>query len=104
MASRKRRYFSPEQKVLILKRHLVDHVPVSELCDELGLHPNNFYQWQKLFFERGAAAFTSERTEPAERQRAREVAALKAKLTKKDAVIAEISEEYIALKKELGEL
>lgn len=104
MARRKRRHFSPEDKVLILKRHLLDRIPVSELCDELDLHPNQFYQWQKQFFERGGAAFASDRPDASERVRAREVAALRAKLAKKDAVIAEISEEYVALKKERGEL
>ena len=34
---RKRRSFTPEEKVIILKRHLVDKVPVSNLYDELGL-------------------------------------------------------------------
>jgi hypothetical protein len=32
------------------------------------------------------------------------IAALKAKLARKDAFIAEVSEEYVKLKKELGEL
>jgi len=39
----KRRHFSPEEKVAILRRHLLDKVPVSDLCDELGLQPNQFY-------------------------------------------------------------
>src|SRR5207237_2160893 len=37
--------------------HLLDKVPVSDLCDELGLQPTVFYRWQKEFFENGAAAF-----------------------------------------------
>jgi len=35
----------------------VDKVPVSELCEELGLRPTVFYRWQKELFENGAAAF-----------------------------------------------
>jgi len=42
--------------VAILKRHLVDKVPVSDLCDELGLNPTVFYGWQKQFLENRAAA------------------------------------------------
>ena len=52
----KRRKFSAEYKVRILTRHLVDKVPVSDLCDEQGLHPPLLYTWQKEFFENGAAA------------------------------------------------
>jgi hypothetical protein len=38
----------------------VDKVPVSELCEELGLRPTVFYRWQKELFENGAAAFQSQ--------------------------------------------
>lgn len=54
--SKKRKKYSPEQKVEILKKHLVDKVAVSDLCDQYGLHPTVFYRWQKAFFEGGAAA------------------------------------------------
>jgi transposase len=36
----------------------LDKVPISDLCDELGLQPTVFYRWQKEFFENGAAAFS----------------------------------------------
>jgi len=58
---RKRKNYTPEEKVAILKRHLVEEVPVSDLCDELGLNPTVFYSWQKPFFENGAAAFQRKR-------------------------------------------
>ena len=50
---RRRRHFSADEKVAILKRHLVDKVAVSDLCDELDLQPRVFYRWQQEFFERG---------------------------------------------------
>ena len=53
----KRRTFSADEKVSILRRHLVDKVPVSNLRDEYGLNPTVFYRWQKEFFENGTAAF-----------------------------------------------
>ncbi len=34
---KERKHFTPEEKVAILRRHLVDKIPVSELCEELGL-------------------------------------------------------------------
>ena len=51
-----RKNYSPPEKVAILRRHLIDRVPVSDLCDEYQLQPTLFYAWQKLFFENGAAA------------------------------------------------
>jgi transposase len=52
-------HYTGEEKVAILRRHLLDKVPISDLCDELGLQPTVFYRWQKEFFENGAAAFSS---------------------------------------------
>ena len=54
---KQRKQYTPEEKVAILRRHLVEGVPISDLCDELGLQPTVFYRWQKEFFENGAAAF-----------------------------------------------
>jgi transposase len=98
----KRRSFSAEEKVSILRRHLVDKVPVSNLCDEYGLNPTVFYRWQKEFFENGAAAF-ERRSDGRERKLEEKVAALTAKLAHKDEVIAEIMDAHVALKKTLGE-
>ena len=49
------------QKVVILKKHLVEKVPISDLCDEYKIHVNTFYNWLKVFFENGAAAFEQKR-------------------------------------------
>jgi transposase len=54
---KQRKHYTPEEKVAILRRHLVEGAPISDLCDELGLQPTVFYRWQKEFFENGAAAF-----------------------------------------------
>jgi len=98
-----RKKFSASDKVAILRRHLLDKVPVSDLCDELGLNPNVFYRWQKEFFEHGSAAF-ERRSDGPERKLAKKVDALTAKLAQKDSVIAEIMEAHVALKKTLGEV
>ena len=52
-----RRRFGTDQKAAILKRYLVDKVPISDLCDEYGIKPNQVYAWQKILFERADAAF-----------------------------------------------
>ncbi len=45
MANTRKKY-TAEEKVRILRLHLVEKRPVSDLCDELGLNPNVFYRWQ----------------------------------------------------------
>jgi transposase len=54
------KHCSAEEKVAILRRHLLEKVPVSDLCEELALRPTVFYRWQKEFFENGASAFQSQ--------------------------------------------
>jgi transposase len=101
--ARQRKRYSPEEKVAILRRHLVEKVPVSDLCDELGLNPNLFYNWQKQLFENGAAAFQRTRRGQVDR-RDQKIERLQAKLVQKNEVLAELMEEHVQLKKELGEL
>lgn len=50
-SKRSRRQCTPEQKAAILQRHLIDKVPVSNLCNEYQLQPSLFYQWQWQMFE-----------------------------------------------------
>ncbi len=102
----RRKHYSGEEKVSILRRHLLEQVPVSDLCDEVGLAPTVFYRWQKEFFDHGAAAFekTSKRQRKHEGAQSRKVEALEAKLVVKNEVLSELMEEHVKLKKSLGEL
>ena len=103
MREAKRRRFSEEQKVEALKRHLVGKEKISIICDNLQIHPNQFYEWQRHFFENGALAFqkVSKRKENSQKKK---IENLEAKIAHKDNVISEIMSEHIALKKSLGEL
>jgi transposase-like protein len=49
--------FSPVEQLSILRRHFVDNIPVSQLCEEYGVIAEQYCDWQRLFFERGAVAF-----------------------------------------------
>ena len=51
-----RKHHSPEEKVSILRRHVVEGVPVSILGDEYQSHPSVFYRGFKPCFANGAAA------------------------------------------------
>ena len=104
MSAKQRRHFTAEQKLAIVKQHLVDKVPVSDLCDKHQILATQFYQWQKQLFENGAAAFERKgkpnRQSTAEQRR---IAKLQEKLVTKNEVIAELMEENVKAKKELGE-
>ena len=106
--TKSRRRFSAEQKAAVVRRHLADKVPVSDLCDEYKIQPSMFYQWQRAVLDNLDAALERQadpaKTQKRERELERKVAALESRLTKKDAVIAEIGEEFVKVKKELGEL
>jgi transposase len=100
MADNKHTRHTATEKVAILRKHLVEHLPVSELCEQYQLQPTVFYRWQKQFFENGAAAFaksTRHETSPLEKK----IAALEEKLQRKNEVEAELMEEHVKLKKEL---
>ena len=100
---KERKHFTPEEKIAILRRHLVDKVPVSELCEELGLRPTVFYRWQKELFENGAAAFQSQkRPQRQVEEKQKRIEFLEKKMQTKDEVLAELMAEHIALKKVLG--
>ncbi len=100
-----RRHFSGAEKVAILKRHLIDKVPVSDLCDELHMYPNQLYGWLKEFFENGQAAFHNGRQAKAlEDAKDQKIQQLEAKLARKNEVMAELMEAHTELKKSLGEL
>jgi len=101
---RTRRNFTAEQKVNILREHLVERLPVSEVCDKHQIQPTLFYQWQKTFFEKGSAAFESGRSSSRGiGQKERKLQALETKLTMRTEALAELMEEHVRLKKSLGE-
>src|SRR6187399_3262134 len=99
---KQRKQYAPEEKVAILRRHLLEKEPISKLCDEVGLQPTVFYRWQKEFFENGAAAF-EQKTRPNHSAEQERIACLEKKIQTKDEVLAELMAEHVALKKEIGE-
>ena len=101
----KRRWFSAQEKVAILREHLLDHVPISQVCQRHGLNPTMFYRWQKELFEKGVRVFegSPQRSGRQVQQLEARTEALQAKLARKDEVIAELLEDHVRLKKSLGE-
>jgi len=103
--TKQRRSYSAAEKVAIIKQHLLEHKPVSDLCDQYGIHPTLFYRWQKELFENAHVAFeqTGRRRKTDESAKDGKIASLEGKLQQKNEVLAEVMQEYVQLKKDLGE-
>ena len=100
---RKRKNYSPEEKVKILREHLEENVSVSDLCDNYKVTPVLFYRWKKEFFENAKSIFErpSKQGQTAE---VRKIAYLENKLQEKEKVISElVTENIINKKKEFGD-
>ena len=98
---RTRRKFTPQDKAAIVREHLIEKVPVSDLCDKHGLKPTLFYRWQKDMLENLASLFERQAgSETAMLKRENE--ALRQRLLGKDQVIAQIMEDFVAVKKKIG--
>ncbi len=100
--NRKRKQYQAAQKAAIIRQHLIENQSVSDLCDEYGIAPSVYYRWQKQFFEGGEAAFATTRKTAVTRLQ-QEVQHLEEKLARKDEVLGEVMEEYVTLKKSVGE-
>jgi len=104
--SRERKTLAGPEKLAILRRYLVEKVPISDLCDQYGLQPSQVYYWQAQLFEHGAGIFERKpgRQASAESAKDRKIAQLELKLAQKNEVISELMEENVREKKRNGEL
>ena len=102
MSKRERRNFTPQEKARLIKEHLLENKPVSQICDENRLQPTVFARWKQQFFENGAAAF-EKKSNREESEWQKRTTKLEKKLAQKNEVLSELMEEHIALKKSLGE-
>lgn len=110
--SRERKTVAGAEKLAILKRYLVEKVPISELCDQYGLQPSQVYYWQAQLFEQGASVFERKSgRKQAATSEARRIERLETalaqkelKLAQKNEVISELMEENVRAKKATGEL
>ena len=87
----------------LLRRHLIEKVPVSKVCEEAAVIPTQFYRWQEQLFQNGAVALESKRRAERSQEQAK-IEKLESKIRQKDEVLAELVAEHVALKKAFGEL
>lgn len=113
--SKSRRHFGDDQKATIVRRHLADKVPVSDLADEYSIQPSLIYLWIKQVLDQAERAFRQpsggKRRRASEDPKDRKIAQLEtrvaqqeAKLAQKNEVIAELMEDNVRSKKVAGEL
>ena len=98
-----RRYHTAEDKMKLLRQHLILKEPVSKICDEAGVAPSLFHRWQEQLFTNGALALEN-KYRPERNKDQEKIAKLESKIRQKDEVLAELMGEHIALRKALGEL
>lgn len=99
---KKRKRYTAQEKIALVRRHLVEKVPVSDLCQQNQIQVTQLYHWQQDLFEHGAAALEAKKGRPSVSAEQKRIAQLEAKLAQKNEVLAELMEEHIALKKKLG--
>lgn len=104
MSKTGRRQYSGAEKVKILRLHLLEGKPISDVCEQYGINPCLFYHWQKHFFENGERAFEAQTGNRSQTRLEKELATVNEKLKRKHEVLSELMEEHIRLKKDLGEL
>ena len=96
-------YYTSDEKVNIIRKHLLEKVPISDLCDQYKLQPTVFYRWLKQFFEHGARTFDGvEKIQDSSQED--KLLALEQKLQTKNEVLSELMEEHVKLKKNFGEV
>ncbi|MBM4224768.1 MAG: transposase [Gammaproteobacteria bacterium] len=100
---KQRQYKSAEEKVRLLRLHLIEKQPVSKICEESGVAPTVFYRWQEALFANAALSLENKYRPERNKDQAK-IEKLESQIRMKDATMAELLQEHVALKKELGEL
>jgi transposase-like protein len=92
---------SAEEKVKILRKHLDEDVPVSDLADMYGINPTLIYTWKKQLFE-GASILFEKKSTKQERESAadkQKIEHLEQMLSGRETLITELATELVDLKK-----
>jgi transposase-like protein len=95
----KRRRFTEAEKVKILKRHLLEKEPISQVCDEAQIAPTQFYAWQAKLFEHAEEVLRDARGKKPTHPDQQRIQLLEARLREREEALAELMTEHVALKK-----
>lgn len=91
MSKRPRRQHTPEQKAALVRQHVVEKKAVSEICSAAQIQPSVFYKWERDLLAAAPAVFAGRRAPSRDQELEATIAALEAKLARKDGRIREFS-------------
>lgn len=96
-----RRHLTAEKKALILREHLDNQVPASQLSEKYGVNVNDILRWKKQLFEEASKLLERKKSKQ-EKEFERKNKLLEEKLRKKDEVISIITQMNLELKKNIN--
>jgi transposase-like protein len=95
----KRKRYTPEEKVLVLREVVEEGKAVSGVANEHELNPNLILSWRKQMIEGAGSIFQIRRTDISGKAQERRIRELEAKLLERETLIAELAQENLGLKK-----
>jgi transposase-like protein len=95
----KRKKYTPEENVLILREIVEDGKAVSTVANNQELNPNLILNWRKQMVENARETFTIKRSDISGKAQERRIKGLEAKLLERETLIAALAQENLELKK-----
>jgi transposase-like protein len=100
---RKKKKYSSEQKIIILRELLENDISVSQLSEKYGVNPADIYNWKKKLFEGASEILTSKPGRKGNKDKqTKKISSLEEKLKKRDEAISFLLRENIELKKNIN--
>lgn len=94
-----RRKFTPKEKFETVKQVITKAKAVSEICAERGVHVNQYYRWQKDFFDAALERFIEGKPGRKSTREQREKEMAENEIRRLNEVVAAVVKENIDLKK-----
>lgn len=99
-----KKHYTSEEKTKILREHLENHLPISDLAEKYNLHPNAIYLWKKQMYEQAPESLSKSK-KSSEKQLGKaekRIKELEELLSMRETLIAELVADNIELKKNDG--
>ena len=94
----KKKKYSAQKKIEILRENLENQVPISQLCERYQINPSQIYAWKKKLFEGALQIFSSNK----QNDSTKKIKTLSQKLQDRESLISSIVSENFQLKKNLN--
>ena len=82
--SKPRRRHTAEQKAELLRQHVAEKKPVSEVCNEAEIQPSLFYTWQRELLAGAHTVFSTRRAPSRENELEAKISRLEARVARND--------------------